>query len=93
MGDGMSFICIPHIIDEIYNIFPNAKFVFIHRNPYEVFLSGANMASTTYGWMHLQQPSDIDLQEYILTQGEILHNEYFSCREDVLNTKNSVVFF
>ena len=74
----------------LLKLFPNAKFVFIHRNPYEVFLSGANMASTTYGWMHLQQPSDTDLQEYILTQGEILHNEYFSCREDVLNAKNSV---
>jgi len=66
-------------------LFPKAKFVFIHRNPYEVFISGAHMASTTYGWMFLQQPRDVDLQEYILGQGEILHNEYFACKEDVLN--------
>ena len=69
----------------LLKLFPKAKFVFIHRNPYEVFISGAHMASTTYGWMFLQQPRDVDLQEYILGQGEILHNEYFACKEDVLN--------
>ena len=46
----------------LLKLFPNAKFVFIHRNPYEVFLSGAHMASTTYGWMFLQKPRDEDLQ-------------------------------
>lgn len=64
----------------LLKLFPNAKFVFIHRNPYEVFLSGAHLATTTYGWMFLQKPDDEDMQEYILKQGEILHNEYFSCR-------------
>uniref|UniRef100_A0A7S3QGG2 Uncharacterized protein n=1 Tax=Chaetoceros debilis TaxID=122233 RepID=A0A7S3QGG2_9STRA len=69
--------------------FPKAKFIFIHRNPYEVFLSGAHMASTTYGWWFLQQPSDSHLQEYILRQGEILHDEYFSSRE-LLDTHVSI---
>ena len=66
----------------LLKLFPNAKFVFIHRNPYEVFLSGAHMASTTYGYWFLQQPSDLQLQEYILAQGEILHDEYFSCKDE-----------
>ena len=70
----------------LLKLFPDAKFIFIHRNPYEVFLSGAHMASTTYGWMFLQQPSDEDMQEYILSQGSILHDEYFRCRDDgILN--------
>ena len=75
----------------LLKLYPGAKFVFVHRNPYEVFLSGAHMASTTYGWMFLQSPSDEDLQEYILNQGEILHNEYFDCRNNpqLLNDKNS----
>jgi len=64
----------------LLKLFPKARFIFIHRNPYEVFLSGAHLASTTYGWQFLQQPSDSDLQEYILRQGEILHSEYFSSR-------------
>ena len=72
----------------LLKLFPDAKFVFIHRNPYEVFLSGAHMASTTYGYWFLQQPSNEQIQEYILAQGEILHNEYFSCRDDgILNEK------
>lgn len=66
----------------VLKLFPNAKFVFIHRNPYEVFLSGAHMAETTYGWMFLQQPTNEEMQEYILRQGEILHGEYFACRSD-----------
>ena len=74
----------------ILKMFPDAKFIFIHRNPYEVFLSGAHMASTTYGWMFLQQPRDEDLQEYILKQGEILHNEYFACRGTLLNSTVSI---
>jgi len=60
----------------LLELFPDAKFVYIHRDPYEVFLSGAHMASTTYGYMFLQRPTDEMLQEYILSQGEILIGEY-----------------
>ena len=71
-------------------LFPNAKFVFIHRHPMEVFLSGAHMASTTYGYCFLQRPSDKELQEYILRQGEILIGEYLSCVDDgILGDHNS----
>lgn len=75
----------------LLNLFPDAKFVYIHRNPYEVFLSGAHMASTTYGYCFLQRPTDKDLQEYILRQGEILIGEYVSCVDDgILGKHNSV---
>jgi hypothetical protein len=71
-------------------LFPGSKFIFIHRNPYEVFLSGAHMASTTYGYFFLQEPNSLDIQEYILCQGEILHREVLSCLDDgVLNEKVS----
>ena len=73
----------------LLKLFPNAKFVYIHRNPYEVFLSSAHMASTTYGYCFLQKPSDSDLQEYILRQGEILIGEYLSCIDD--STLNETV--
>mmetsp|Transcript_16979 Transcript_16979/g.25470 ORF Transcript_16979/g.25470 Transcript_16979/m.25470 type:complete len:81 (+) Transcript_16979:666-908(+) len=42
----------------------------VHRNLYEVFLSGAHMASMTYGWMLLQSPNDENLQEYIFGNKE-----------------------
>ena len=77
----------------LLKLFPKAKFIYIHRDPYEVFLSGAYMASTTYGHMFLQRPSDAMLQEYILKQGELLVNEYLRCKEmGLLTTKVSHSF-
>jgi hypothetical protein len=75
----------------LLKLFPNAKFIYIHRNPYQVFLSGAYMASTTYGYMFLQRPTDAMLQEYILRQGEILVTEYLRCKDEgILNPNNHV---
>ena len=41
--------------------------------------------------MLLQIPRDSNLQEYIRKQGEILHDEYFECRNNpkLLNDQNS----
>jgi hypothetical protein len=35
----------------IRQIFPKAKFVYIHRDPYEVFSSSCHMADTAYWYM------------------------------------------
>jgi hypothetical protein len=69
-------------IRHLLKLYPHAQFVYIHRDPIEVFLSSAHMANTTYGYMFLQQPNEGDLKEYILRQGEILMEEYISCVED-----------
>lgn len=44
----------------------------------------AHLASTTFGWMYLQMPSDEDIQEYTLSQGELLYNELFDCKQEGL---------
>ena len=72
-------------IRHLLNLYPNAQFVYIHRDPIEVFLSSAHMANTTYGYMFLQRPNEGDLKEYILRQGEILIEEYISCVDDHVN--------
>jgi hypothetical protein len=46
----------------------------------------AHLASTTFGWMYLQKPSDADIQEYTLSQGETLYNELFDCKKEGLLT-------
>lgn len=46
----------------------------------------AHLASTTFGWMYLQEPSDADIQEYTLSQGELLYNELFECKKEGLLT-------
>ena len=66
-------------IRHLLQLYPNAQFVYVHRHPFQVFLSSVHMANTTYGYMYLQQPRDGDLREYILRQGEILVEEYVSC--------------
>jgi hypothetical protein len=69
-------------IRHLLQLYPSAQFVYIHRDPIEVFLSSAHMANTTYGYMFLQRPNEGNLKEYILRQGEILVEEYISCVED-----------
>jgi len=72
-------------------LYPDAKFIYIHRDPFEVFLSSAHMAKTTYGYMFLQKPTDSMLQEYILRQGEILIGEHLRCKsEKIFHDKNHV---
>ena len=57
-------------------MFPKAQFVFIHRHPLEVFQSAAHMADAYYWQCHLQKPTLQDTQEFILHQGELLHEAY-----------------
>eukprot|EP00536_Pseudo-nitzschia_multiseries_P002902 jgi/Psemu1/184706/e_gw1.41.19.1 len=53
-------------------LFPEAQFIYIHRNPYDVFRSAAHMADTTYWYTYLNTPSDEQITEFILRQYEIL---------------------
>jgi omega-hydroxy-beta-dihydromenaquinone-9 sulfotransferase len=64
----------------IKSLFPKATFVFIHRHPLEVFRSAAHMADAYYWQCYLQRPRALDVQEFILHQGALLHRAY---REDV----------
>ena len=57
-------------------MFPRAQFIFISRHPYDVFKSSVNMADKYYWQCYLQQPTVEQVQEYILRQGEILHDAY-----------------
>ena len=64
----------------ILSLFPKAQFVYIHRNPYDVFRSAAHMADTTYWFTYLNTPSNEMIQEFILKQYEILWTSYESAR-------------
>jgi len=57
-------------------LFPNAQFVFISRHPYDVFKSAVNMADKYYWQCYLQKCTVAHVQEFILKQGEILHDAY-----------------
>jgi hypothetical protein len=58
-------------------LFPGARFVYAHRHPLEVFASAAWMAESYYSYTFLQPPvSALALQEFILSQGELLFSAY-----------------
>eukprot|EP00924_Labyrinthula_sp_SR-Ha-C_P014797 maker-scaffold_43-snap-gene-1.32-mRNA-1 protein AED:0.04 eAED:0.04 QI:18/1/0.5/1/1/1/2/0/387 len=68
---------------EILNeIFPDAKYVYIVRNPYDVFKSTVNLYNKLFAYSFLETPSEEVLLEVILTQYEILLKKYFKAKED-----------
>jgi hypothetical protein len=71
-------------------LFPEAQFIYIHRNPYDVFRSAAHMADTTYWYTYMNTPSDDQITEFILRQYEILYDRYEQGRETLLHEATSV---
>lgn len=65
-------------------LFPEAQFIYIHRNPYDVFRSAAHMADTTYWYTYVNTPSNDQITEFILRQYEILYDRYEQGRKDIL---------
>jgi hypothetical protein len=51
----------------LLELFPNAKFIFLHRNPYEVFLSTRNLYKKTLPYSQLQEISDEEIDANILS--------------------------
>ena len=64
----------------LLQLFPDAQFIYIHRDPYTVFKSAANMADTTYWHSYLSVPTDEEITEFILSQFVALHREYVAAR-------------
>ncbi len=52
-------------VKELLELFPNAKFVFIHRNPYEVFHSSRHLYHTMLKSQFLHEFTDEDIDERV----------------------------
>eukprot|EP00934_Nitzschia_sp_Nitz4_P008091 Nitzschia sp. Nitz4//scaffold118_size93875//84641//86167//NITZ4_004802-RA/size93875-processed-gene-0.46-mRNA-1//1//CDS//3329533766//8081//frame0 len=65
----------------LLQLFPDAQFVYVHRHPYDVFVSAAHMADTTYWYTYMNTPSNAEIQEFILSQYEILWEHYQAGKE------------
>ncbi len=69
----------PHTarIRTILEMFPDARFVHIHRHPYRVFQSQQHFFDTAGWYTYLQKP-DIDaIDEGILRRHEVMYDAYF----------------
>ena len=67
----------------LLRLFPDAQFVYIHRDPATVYGSACHMADTTYWHMYLATPSDEQVHEFILSQFETLWADYAAARETI----------
>jgi hypothetical protein len=65
----------------LLELFPDAKFVHIHRNPYDVFRSCHNMVRRLTPWWTLQRPNYGDVGGATLQQYREVYDVFFEERE------------
>lgn len=72
----------PHTarIRTILDIFPDARFVHIHRDPYRVFQSQRHFFDTAGWYTYLQRPDPDAIDDGILTRHETMYDAYFQDR-------------
>lgn len=68
----------------ILDMFPSARFIHLHRDPYIVFKSTRNLYRKTVSGLHLQKrPADTALEQSIIDRYATLYDAYFRDRERI----------
>jgi hypothetical protein len=67
-------------IKVLLDLFPDATFVHIHRNPYDVFPSTVHTIRKVIPWWALQRPDYSNLEEAILQQYREVYDAFFDER-------------
>ncbi len=62
----------------LLELYPNARFVHIHRHPYEVFLSSQKYHDTAVWYTYLQKPDRSRVDEAIIRRYVDLYDGYFA---------------
>ena len=63
-------------VEQLLRIFPNARFIHIHRNPIEVYLSTYNFFHKMLPHLQLQKIEDKDLDHHIFELYKIMMHDY-----------------
>ena len=63
-------------LELLRTMFSNAKFIYVHRNPYEILQSASHMADTTYWYSYLNTPTNEQITEFILHQFQQMFEAY-----------------
>ncbi len=73
-------------IKEILEVFPDARFIHIHRNPYEIFLSNEGLYEKILPLLGLHRVKNEFMRKYILYMYEELYKKYLrECAEVPFN--------
>ena len=70
-------------IPVLLEMFPNAKFIYLHRDPYDVFLSTRNLYKKTLPIAQLQEISDEEIDANILTFYTEMLKYYLEYRDTI----------
>jgi hypothetical protein len=70
-------------IEKLLELYPDAKFIFIHRNPYDVFYSSKKLWNTLLGNLSLQNFDEQQMEEEIISLYKKLMKRYLQERERV----------
>lgn len=75
----------PHTarVDILRHIFPKARFVWIHRNPKDVFISSCHMAQEYFTRCFLTDTTNEQLTNYTLEQHRLIYDEIFDNRKHI----------
>jgi omega-hydroxy-beta-dihydromenaquinone-9 sulfotransferase len=65
----------------LLELFPNARFVHIHRNPYRVFQSTIHLMRAISPWITLQRPDFDDLEARTIEQYKEVYDAFFLERD------------
>ncbi len=68
-------------VKELLELFPDAKFIFIHRDPYTVFSSTKKLYNRMISSQYLQFCSQVEIEQLILEENAMILRKYLSERE------------
>jgi hypothetical protein len=63
-------------IQEILELFPNARFIHIHRNPYEVYYSNEKLYESILPALAFHKVSDAEIERFILDSYRYTYQKY-----------------
>ncbi|KAJ1472985.1 P-loop containing nucleoside triphosphate hydrolase protein [Baffinella frigidus] len=67
---------VPHLL----RLFPDAQFIYVHRDPRVVLQSSLHMAQSYYWYTYLAVPSDAQISGFVVQQMEVIYRAYFASR-------------
>lgn len=74
-------------LKEIYELFPDARFIHIHRNPYEVFQSNERLYEKILPALAFHRVDESVIKEYIFYFYEKIHKKYLADRAVIPNSQ------
>ena len=77
----------------ILSLYPDARFIHIHRHPYDVFRSTRKMERDTIPLYAYQRPHWEDLDEFILWRYRAMYDAYFTDSQDLGNDQLAELSF